>query len=71
MIVALNNKCNLKKEEFKEYICELNKIETNHEMILCPTIINIACIDTKQQKLTYKQISNIKIRLAFVSLIFL
>lgn len=47
MIVALNNKCNLKKEEFKEYLKELEKINTIHELILCPTFINLGLFNTK------------------------
>lgn len=41
MIVALNNKCNLTKEEYQSYINELNKIESNNTMILCPTYLHI------------------------------
>ena len=41
MIVALNNKCNLGKEDFIKYVEELNNIKTTHQMILAPTFINI------------------------------
>ena len=47
MIVALNNKCNLNKEEYLNYLKELNNIETTHKMILAPTSINIGLTDTK------------------------
>ena len=41
MIVALNNKSNLTKQEFEQYLEELNTINTNHIMILCPNYLNI------------------------------
>ena len=47
MIVALNNKCNLNKEDYLNYLKELNNIETNHKMILAPTSINIGLTDIK------------------------
>lgn len=37
MIIALNNKSNLKKEDFLIYQQELSSIKTLHEMILCPS----------------------------------
>ena len=42
MIVALNNKSNLNKQEFFKYIEELNTINTNHILILCPNYLNIS-----------------------------
>lgn len=42
MIVALNNKSNLDKTKYLEYLCELNKIECSSQLILCPTFLNIA-----------------------------
>lgn len=42
MIVALNNKCNLTKDEFNNYIGELNNIKSNHQLILCPTYLHIS-----------------------------
>lgn len=42
MIVALNNKSNLNKDEFINYLDKLNNISTNNTLILCPTFINIA-----------------------------
>lgn len=41
MIIALNNKCNLTKEEFLKYKEELNKIKKNVKLILCPSNIYI------------------------------
>lgn len=45
MIVALNNKCNLNKDEFKSYLEELKKINTNSTLILCPTFLNIGLVE--------------------------
>ena len=42
MIIALNNKCNLDKEEFINYQQELANIRTNHQLILCPSSLHIA-----------------------------
>ena len=47
MIVALNNKCNLNKEDFESYIDELTNIKTNHQMILCPTYLHIGAASSK------------------------
>lgn len=45
MIIALNNKSNLEKDEFLNYIEELKKIQTNNTLILCPTFLNIPLVD--------------------------
>ena len=45
MIIALNNKSNLGKDEYKNYLNELKNLETNHELILCPSLINISSTD--------------------------
>lgn len=41
MIIVLNNKINLNKDEYKSYLNELKKIEIKSQMILCPTYLNI------------------------------
>ena len=41
MIIALNNKCNLGKDDFLCYQQELAEIITNHQIIICPTFLNI------------------------------
>lgn len=41
MIIALNNKSNLNKEEFKLYQENFSKLSTKHQMIMCPTLLNI------------------------------
>lgn len=45
MIVALNNKSNLNKDDFINYLNELKKINTSHTLILCPTFLNIGLVD--------------------------
>lgn len=47
MIVALNNKCNLTKDEFNNYINELNKISTENQLILCPTFLHVPSASEK------------------------
>ena len=42
MIIALNNKSNLEKEEFNNYKENLKKLKTDHKLILCPTFLNIS-----------------------------
>lgn len=41
MIVALNNKCNLEKQEYENYLTELKKIDCKSTLILCPTTLNL------------------------------
>ena len=49
MILALNNKSNLNKNEFTNYLLQLNKIVTNHKLILCPTFLNIPRADLENK----------------------
>ncbi len=60
MIIALNNKSNLNKNEFTRYLLQLNKIDTNHKLILCPTFLNIprANIDNKNYLLGAQNVSS-------------
>lgn len=44
MIIALNNKSNLNKKEFKEYYKKLLTIKTKMKLILCPTFLNIGLV---------------------------
>lgn len=37
MLIILNNKCNLTKELYTKYLEELEKINTKHELVLCPS----------------------------------
>lgn len=41
MIIALNNKSNLNKEDFLSYQENLRNIKSNSTLILCPTFLNI------------------------------
>ena len=41
MIIALNNKSNLGKQDFMNYQRELSSIVTSHKMIVCPTFLNV------------------------------
>ena len=42
MLVVLNNKCNLDYEEFIKYNEELNSINTNIDLVLCPSMLYIS-----------------------------
>lgn len=57
MILALNNKCNLDKDEFIKYLNELNTIETTSTLILCPSTINIPMFDSKNILLGAQNVS--------------
>ena len=45
MIIALNNKSNLGKEDFINYLNALNYVKTDHTLILCPTYLNIPLVN--------------------------
>lgn len=51
MIVALNNKCNLNKEEFKDYLQNLSSVTTPSQLILCPTHLNLSAVNIQNVKL--------------------
>lgn len=57
MIIALNNKCNLEKEEYQEYLEKLNEIKTNHTMIVCPSLLHIGCTTLKEAHLGSQNVS--------------
>ncbi len=42
MIIVLNNKSNLTKDEYYHYINLIDNIDTSFDLILCPSFINIA-----------------------------
>ena len=42
MLIVLNNKSNLTKEEYSNYIKQLKKIKTRQDIILCPNMLNIS-----------------------------
>ena len=57
MIVALNNKSNLGKEEFISYLDELKTIVTEDKLILCPTFLNIGQASLSSIKLGSQNVS--------------
>ena len=57
MILALNNKSNLNKEEFASYQEEFSKLSTEHPMIMCPTHLNIANFNLKNCSLGAQNVS--------------
>lgn len=57
MIIALNNKSNLEKDDFKKYLEELKTIETTETLILCPTFLNISMVSNSNIKLGSQNVS--------------
>ena len=57
MIVALNNKSNLNKQEFSKYLDELNSINTNNILILCPNYLNISNVSSTKVLLGSQNVS--------------
>lgn len=58
MIIALNNKCNLKKEDFLTYQKELETIEKSSKIILCPTNIFIGIANLSNIELGAQNVSS-------------
>lgn len=58
MIIALNNKCNLTKQEFLKYQEELGRISTNNKLILCPTFLNIGHYNLENVELGAQNVSS-------------
>lgn len=57
MIIALNNKSNLTRDEYILYQQELEKIKSNSKLILCPTQLNIANYNLTNFKLGAQNVS--------------
>ena len=57
MIIVLNNKSNLSKEEFLKYQEELNQVKSKYEIVLCPTYLNINLYNQSKIKLGSQNIS--------------
>lgn len=57
MIIALNHKSNLGKIEFTEYIEKMYQLKTNHELIICPSFINIGSISQNKMKIGSQNVS--------------
>lgn len=51
MIIALNNKCNLEKNDFLQYQKELEKISTKQQLILFPSTIHLASFQLREIEL--------------------
>lgn len=58
MIIALNNKCNLTKNEFIEYQNELSKLKSSSKIILCPTYLNISLFNIENVELGSENVSS-------------
>lgn len=58
MIIALNNKCNLTKEEFMSYQNQLNKIECQDKLILCPNHLFIGMANLENIDLGAQNVSS-------------
>ena len=61
MIIALNNKSNLKKEDFLMYQKELKIIQTNHKLILCPSTLFIPLYEPSKIFLGAQNVSKFNI----------
>lgn len=57
MIVALNNKCNLTKQEFLLYQQQLQQINTTYKLILCPTTIYLEDVTISNVELGAQNVS--------------
>ncbi len=57
MIIALNNKCNLNKEEYLDYMNRLNEINTTHHLILCPSTLHLGITHLKEASLGSQNVS--------------
>lgn len=58
MIVVLNNKSNLDKKEFMEYQNELKKIESSHQLVICPSQVYLNSIDLRTFDLGSQNVSS-------------
>ena len=57
MIIALNNKSNLNKEEFKQYQENFSRLSTEHQMIMCPTLLNVPMFNLENCDLGAQNVS--------------
>ncbi len=58
MLIVLNNKCHFEKDNFTNYIEELNKINTKHNLVLCPSPIFLNNINLKDIELGSQNVSS-------------
>ena len=57
MIIILNNKSNLEKEEFTNYISKLNQLNTNLNLVLCPSTIYLNNLNLNSIKIGSQDVS--------------
>ena len=58
MIVVLNNKSNLDKQEFIGYQNELKRIESSHQLVICPSQVYLNSIDLPNFDLGSQNVSS-------------
>ena len=58
MIIILNNKSNLNKNEFIEYQEELSKLNSPYDVVLCPTYTNLGLFNLNNILLGSQNVSN-------------
>lgn len=58
MIIALNNKSNLDKKDMDKYIEDIKTIKTSHQLIVCPSFINIPLLNISNICLGAQNISS-------------
>lgn len=58
MIIVLNNKSNLNKNEFIEYQEELSKLNSPYDVVLCPTYTNLGLFNLNNILLGSQNVSN-------------
>ena len=58
MIIVLNNKCNLTKDEFLIYQKKLEQIEDENQIILCPSNIYLSLVNSKKIELGSQNVGN-------------
>lgn len=60
MIVVLNNKSNLKLEEFKKYQDDLSKIKSTNQLVICPSNIYLPLVNLDNFLLGSQNVSSYK-----------
>ena len=58
MIVILNNKCNLLVDEFIKYQAKLSSIESNNQLVLCPSPLYLSKFYLKNLELGSQNVSS-------------
>ena len=58
MIIVLNHKSNLDQEEYSKYIENFSSLETKHQLVVCPSFINIGQLPANNIVLGAQNISS-------------